>query len=275
MKEKMDRKVFNQLRTIIYQTSGISLSEKKENLVAARIGKRMRALGIQTHKEYLEMVKSNETGEEVTEMLDAISTNVTSFFREPSHFQFVETVFKQWLDQGQKVFRFWSAASSTGEEPYTLAMVIKETLGDRKVDLKILGTDINTKVLQVCRNGVYKKEKMASVPPVLRDRYADYRIVDGDYSYVIKPELKQLVSFCRLNLSKPPFPMSGPFDIVFCRNVMIYFDNDVRKRLLDELYRLIKPGGYLLVGHAESLTGMLSGFKAVKPSVYTKNNQGN
>ena len=113
----MDRKIFNQLRTIIYQTSGIALSEKKENLVASRIGKRMRALGIHTHKEYLEMVKSNETGEEITEMLDAISTNVTSFFREPNHFQFVETVFKEWLDQGQKTFRFWSAASSTGEEP--------------------------------------------------------------------------------------------------------------------------------------------------------------
>lgn len=267
----MDRRVFNQLRTIIYQTSGIALSEKKENLVAARIGKRMRALGIHTHKDYLETVKSNETGEEITEMLDAISTNVTSFFREPTHFQFVETVFKKWLDQGQKIFRFWSAASSTGEEPYTLAMVIREAMVDHKVDLKILGTDISTKVLQACRKGVYKAEKMNTVPSVLKDRYADCQMIDGVYSYVIKPEIKQLVSFCRLNLSKPPFPMSGPFDIVFCRNVMIYFDDEVRKRLLDEIYRLIKPGGYLLVGHAESLTGMLSGFKAVKPSVYTKN----
>lgn len=267
----MDKRVFDQLRTIIYQASGIALSEKKENLVAARIGKRMRALGIHTHKDYLEMLKANETGEEVTEMLDAISTNVTSFYRESTHFQFVETVFRKWLDQGQKIFRFWSAACSTGEEPYTLAMVIREVLTDHKVDIKILGTDINTKVLQVCRKGVYREDKVKSVPAVLRDRYTDYRMVDGVYSYVIKPELKQLVSFCRLNLSKPPFPMSGPFDIVFCRNVMIYFDDEVRKRLLDEIYRLIKPGGYLLVGHAESLTGMLSGFKPVKPSVYIKN----
>lgn len=267
----MDKRIFDQFRTIIYQTSGIALNEKKESLVAARIGKRMRALGIQSHKEYLEIVKSNETGEEIAEMLDAISTNVTSFFREQTHFQFVETVFKNWLDQGQKIFRFWSAASSTGEEPYTLAMVIKEAMADHKVDIKILGTDINTKVIQTCRKGVYKEEKMRSVPPVLRDKYADYMMIDGIFSYVIKPELKQLISFCRLNLSKPPFPMSGPFDIVFCRNVMIYFDDEVRKRLLDEIYRLIKPGGYLLVGHAESLTGMLSGFKSVKPSVYIKN----
>jgi len=267
----MDRKVFNQLRTIIYQTSGIALSEKKENLVASRIGKRMRALGINTHKDYLEMVKSNETGEEIAEMLDAISTNVTSFFRESNHFQFVETIFKEWLAQGQKIFRFWSAACSTGEEPYTLAMVIREVMADHKIDIKILGTDINTKVLQACRNGVYKEDKMKSVPQVLRDRYAEYQMVDGVNSYAIKTELKKLISFCRLNLSKPPFPMSGPFDIVLCRNVMIYFDDEVRKRLLDEIYRLIKPGGYLLVGHAESLTGMLSGFKPVKPSVYIKN----
>jgi chemotaxis protein methyltransferase CheR len=149
----MDKRIFDQFRTIIYQTSGIALNEKKESLVAARIGKRMRALGIQSHKEYLEIVKSNETGEEIAEMLDAISTNVTSFFREQTHFQFVETVFKNWLDQGQKIFRFWSAASSTGEEPYTLAMVIKEAMADHKVDIKILGTDINTKVIQTCRKG--------------------------------------------------------------------------------------------------------------------------
>lgn len=267
----MERKIFNQLREIIYQASGIALSEKKESLVAARIGKRMRALGIELPKDYLEIVKADKTGGEIIEMLDAISTNVTSFFREPNHFLFVDAAFKKWLDQGQKSFRFWSAASSTGEEPYTLAMVLKEVLTKQKADVKILGTDISTRVLQVCRKGLYREEKMASVPPSMRDRYADRKLIDGVPCYAIKPELKQMVSFGRLNLSKPPFPMNGPFDVVLCRNVMIYFDDEVRKRLLGEIYRLLKPGGYLLVGHAESLTGMLSDFKTVKPSVYVKN----
>lgn len=267
----MEKKVFDQLCTFIYQASGIVLNEKKESLVAARIGKRMRALGIDKPKTYLELVKSDNTGEEIVQMLNAISTNVTSFFREPTHFQFVENIFNDWLERGQKIFRFWSAASSTGEEPYTLAMVLLEVLADQKVDLRILGTDISTRVLQICRKGIYKEEKMASIQPAIRDRYADYQIIDGVPYYAIKPMVKKLVSFSRLNLSKPPFPMSGPFDMVFCRNVMIYFDNEVRKRLLDEIYRLLKPDGYLLVGHAESLTGMLGCFHAVQPSVYTKN----
>lgn len=268
----MDIKIFNQFRDIIYQASGISLSDKKESLVSARIGKRMRALGIEKPKDYLALVKSDETGEEIVQMLDAISTNVTSFYRESSHFEFVSIVFKKWLDQGQKVFRFWSAASSTGEEPYTLAMVVMEALAGRKMDVKILGTDISTRVLDNCRKGIYKAEKISSIPPFIREKYTEHCNINDISSYVMKPELKQLISFSRLNLSKPPFPMNGPFDIVFCRNVMIYFDNEVRKRLLDEIFRLVKPGGYLLVGHAESLTGMLSGFQAVKPSIYTKAN---
>lgn len=267
----MDARTFKQLREFIYQASGIALSDKKESLVAARIGKRMRVLGIEKHKEYLDLVKSDQTGEEIVQMLDAISTNVTSFFREASHFDFVEKEFKKWLDQGQYVFRFWSAASSTGEEPYTLAMVLMEALEGRVVDLRILGTDISTRVLETCRKGIYRAEKMDSVSPIVRDRYTEHKIVNGVSSYVMKPEIKKLISFSRINLSKPPFPMSGPFDMVFCRNVMIYFDNDVRRRLLEEIFRLVKPGGYLLVGHAESLTGMLSGFQVVKPSVYVKN----
>lgn len=266
----MDRSVFNQLRDIIYQTSGISLSDKKEPLVSARIGKRMTALGINNPKAYLTLIKSDKTGEEIIQMLDAISTNVTSFFRETSHFKFIETVLKKWLDMGYHKFRFWSAASSTGEEPYTLAMVVKEAVANRNVDLRILGTDICTRVLEECKNGIYRADKMEAVPPLLRDKYAEKKTKDGVSYHQMKPEIKKMLSFGRLNLSKPPFPMNGPFDIVLCRNVMIYFDNEVRQRLLNEIFRLLKPGGFLVVGHAESLTGIISEFKAVKPSIYTK-----
>jgi len=266
----MDSRVFEEFRKLIYSSSGIALNEKKESLVAARIGKRMRALNIENHRDYLKFVKNDEAGEEIIQLLDVISTNVTSFFREPTHFDFVAEIFSKWYNGGARKFRFWSAASSTGEEPYTLAMVLSNVLEGRKADIRILGTDISTRVLEICRKATYKAEKMATVPVLLKDRYTEHQTINRSAFYTIKDEIKQMVSFGRINLSQPPFPMQGPFDIVFCRNVMIYFDNQVRKKLLDEIYRLLKPDGYLIVGHAESLTGMISGFHSVKPSIYTK-----
>ncbi len=267
----MDKRTFNKIREIVYEKSGISLSQGKEALVRARIGKRMRALNIQEHRTYLNRVLSDESGEEVVHLLDAISTNVTSFFREANHFDFLQDIFGQWMDKGQKRFRFWSAASSTGEEPYTLAMILRETASNYKnIDIKILATDISTRALSVCLDGSYEEQKLKTVPKRLLHRYFE-RSKDGDkVFYTVKSELKNMIVFRRLNLSQPPFPMRGPLDAVFCRNVMIYFDNIVRKKLLDNIYSLIKPGGYLMVGHAESLTGMVSDFKSVKPAIYIK-----
>ncbi len=264
----MDQAVFKKFRDLVYERSGIALSSGKEALVSARIGKRMRALQIGEHRAYLQYVMGDDTGEEVVHLIDAISTNVTSFFREPAHFDYVKEHVCEWLAGGQHRFRFWSAACSTGEEPYTLAISIQEALAGARADVKILATDISTRVLQKCQEGRYSLDKLENVPKYLRDRYFELQRDNGETHCMVKPALRKMVVFSQLNLSRPPFPMRGPFDMVFCRNVMIYFDNTIRGRLLGEIHRLLKPGGYLLVGHAESLTGMLGPFTMVQPSVY-------
>lgn len=266
----MESRTFDTFRQLIYERSGITLGPGKESLVSARIGKRMRALEIDEPRAYLQYVVSDRTGEEVVHLIDAISTNVTSFFREAAHFDLISELLAKWHDEGQRRFRFWSAASSTGEEPYSLAICIQEVLGGSGADVRILATDISTKVLRQCVEGVYSPEKVAPIPRAVCDRYFDVRRDSKGVSYVAKEELKRMVVFKRLNLSQPPFPMKGPLDIVMCRNVMIYFDTTIRRQLLQEAHRLLKPGGYLMVGHAESLTGMISSFKMVKPSVYRK-----
>jgi chemotaxis protein methyltransferase CheR len=266
----MDATTFKKFRELVYEMSGITLGAGKESLVSARIGKRMRALEMTDQREYLRYVMEDATGEEIVHLIDAISTNVTSFFREPEHFDLVKQQISKWLAAGQTRFRFWSAASSTGEEPYSLAITVQEALAGARADVKVLATDISTRVLLKCEAGRYSRDKLENVPTHLRDRYFELQREGGGTHCVVKPALRQMIVFQRLNLSQPPFPMHGPFDMVFCRNVMIYFDNTVRGHLLAEIGRLLKPGGYLMVGHAESLTGMLSAFKTVQPSVYRK-----
>jgi chemotaxis protein methyltransferase CheR len=266
----MDTATFDSLRTLIYDKAGIKLSDNKSALVAARVGKRMRELGIEDHHEYLDYLLKDENSGELVSFLDVISTNVTSFFRESAHFDILAGLIDEWIANGANRLRFWSAASSTGEEPYTMAMVILERLQRRNVDVKILATDLSTRVLEKCAEGIYPAEKTAPIPPAMLHTYFEERKGVRESEFAAKQELKNLINFSRINLSKTPFPMTGPFDAVFCRNVMIYFDNTVRKNLLTEIYRLLKHGGYLFVGHAESLTGILSGFKAVRPSVYIK-----
>jgi chemotaxis protein methyltransferase CheR len=266
----LDTRSYDEFRSLVYDVSGITLGKGKEALVSSRIGKRMRALGMDEFQSYLKMVKQDPDGKEMVQLLDAISTNVTSFFRESAHFDRIAGLFEGWLRQGQRRFRFWSAACSTGEEPYTLAMTLAEVLNGKDVDLKILATDISTKVLDHASQGVYSEAKLDGVPAGLRAKYfrregdreqPDFRVCEALRSWVV---------FKRFNLSTPPFPMPGPVDVVLCRNVMIYFDNDVRSGLVTEVHRMLKPGGYLMVGHSESLNGIASGFKTVAPSVYIK-----
>lgn len=266
----MDAAVFNQFRQLIYAKSGITLRDGKEALVSARIGKRMRVLGLQTHEQYLESVRSDDSGNELVQLLDAISTNLTSFFRESDHFDFLHEAIQKWADSGQRRMRMWSAASSTGEEPYSMAMTALDALNSRNVDCKILATDISTRVLRQCQLGEYPASSVDKVPPRYRSQYFLRRNGNNVGGYSVTDEVRRMVVFRRLNLSTPPFPMKGPLDIVFCRNVMIYFDNEVRMRLLNDIYRLLKPGGFLMVGHSESLMGLQTKFKPVRASVYTK-----
>ncbi len=266
----MKETTFNHFRDIIYDQCGISLRQDKIALVSARVGKRMRKLQLTSHEHYLRCLLEDSSGAELSLFIDAISTNVTSFFRERDHFDFLKEDFSNRLAQGQSKFRFWSAASSTGEEAYSLMMELLSFQQAARLDLKILATDISNRVLDTAKRGEYEDSKLEDVSLAYRKRYFDAGVTDTGDGFVVKESVRRYVAFKRLNLTNTPFPMSGPFDAILCRNVMIYFDPETRKRLVDECYRLLKPGGHLLVGHSESLTGVDSGFTTVGPSVYVK-----
>ncbi|HVR85254.1 MAG TPA: protein-glutamate O-methyltransferase [Planctomycetota bacterium] len=265
----MSRATFSRFRGLIYRLSGIALGEGKEGLVRARVSKRMRLLGLQDYEAYLDLLLADPSGEEIVHLLDVISTNVTSFFREESHFQVLSEIASRWRAEKRTRLRLWSAACSTGEEPYSMAMTLLEASEARPLDLKILATDLSTRALAWARAGTYSADKTAFVHRDFRTKYFD---PDGRRASMLRvgSELRKTVTFARLNLAATPFPMSGPFDAVFCRNVMIYFDAEVRRRLLAQIHTLLRPGGYLFVGHSESLSGLTAGFKTMQASVYVK-----
>lgn len=207
----MDLKTFNKIRTLVYDKSGISLNDSKVALVSARIGKRIRALSLGSHEDYLEVIDKDESGEELVNLLDVISTNVTNFFREPHHFEFLTKVYRQWCSQGQKRFRIWSAASSSGEEPYTIAMTLINAVEKPGLDTKILGTDISTRMLSECVKGVYSEDKIKNLPKQILHKFFTASKKDGKNQYEVNGKLKNMMVFRRMNLSKPPFPMKGPW----------------------------------------------------------------
>ncbi len=268
----MNESTFNHFRKIVYDRSGITLGDNKQPLVRARIAKRMRNLNISDYNDYLHYVMEDSTGKEVQHMIDSISTNVTSFYREPAHFDLLRQVVDSWINARTHSLRFWSAASSSGEEPYTMAIELCETIGKRNVDVKILATDISSRMIEAAMEGVYSESKVAPVPRNLIGKYFTH-LKNGDQDqYRVNDILRNMVVYRHFNLSVTPFPLKGNLDMIFCRNVMIYFDREVRTRLIREFYRLLKPGGYLIVGHAESITGMANGLKCLRPSIYIKNN---
>ncbi len=266
----MDKKVFRRFAKLVYTQCGISLGDNKVALVSARVSKRMRSLKMETYEQYLHFLENDKSGNEVVSFLDAISTNVTHFFRESSHFDILADYISKWEKSGQRRFRFWSAASSSGEEAITMMITFLETAGSPGLDMRILGTDISTEILQKARNGAYEKAKMENIPRAMVNKYFDIDKGQDETYYLLKNQFRKHLLFKRLNLAFPPFPMKGPMDAVFCRNVMIYFDHPTRERLLNEIFNLLKPKGLLFVGHAEGLTGIKTNFKPLKPSVYMK-----
>jgi chemotaxis protein methyltransferase CheR len=195
--------------------------------------------------------------------------NVTHFFREERHFEVLANLARQWEAEGRRDLRLWCAASSTGEEPYSLAMTLLEATS-YPGEIKIIASDISTQVLKKAQRGIYQARQVEKIPRLYLARYFQKGRGRADGLYRVKPVLREMVIFRRINLSTPPYPVRGPLDIVFCRNVMIYFDNKLRKQLLENMYSMLRTGGYMMVGHAESLSGMLSSFKSVEPSVYIK-----
>ncbi|OFZ82015.1 MAG: hypothetical protein A2583_01390 [Bdellovibrionales bacterium RIFOXYD1_FULL_53_11] len=263
----MDKLTFKRLSELVYRRSGIVLREGKEALLLARVGKRMRVLGLESPEDYLHFVSDDRNSPELVHLVDVVSTNVTHFFRESAHFTLFHQLLNHWQLQKQGRFAIWSAACSTGQEPYSIAMTADDALAGTGAAFKILATDISTNVLGRASDGIYEKDEVAGVPPDFLHKYFE-KLQDGRYRAVAF--LRSFITFSRINLSAPPFAMSGPFDVVFCRNVMIYFDDTVRRRLVSEIHRLVKPGGVLMLGHSEAITGYDCGFDPVRPSVYRK-----
>ena len=266
-----DLAVFQRL---LYDKSGIVLSDSKRALVESRVAQRLRVLGMNCFRQYLDYLGQDRTGEELIRLIDVVSTNVTKFFREEDHFTLLEKTVTDWAAQGQKHMRFWSAACSTGEEPYTMAMTVHPLMVKHGLDLKILATDISTRVLAHAQTGLYSEDRLANVPADLRSKY--FRPQGGQYdgAHAVSDSLKKMIMFRRLNFTVFPYPIKGVFDVIFCRNAMIYFDRGLRQRMVGEFAKLLKPGGLLLIGHSETLIGMEKEYRTIKPSVYQRQNHG-
>lgn len=264
----MEQKIFDRLRTIIYQKSGITLSEGKKVLLTSRIQKRLKALQLDTHKEYLKFLEEDLSGHELVNMLNVVSTNVTSFFRDMHHFTAIEKHMSNLIKKDIKKLKIWCAASSSGQEPYSIAISMKKSLPSY-VEKKILATDISTDILNKAKQGIYKKKE---IEPIDRSSLLSYFTKvkkDNTEMYHVKDELKSMILFKRLNLSEE-LPLKGPLDIIFCRNVMIYFDTAVKNKLIAQIEKLLTPGGLLILGSTESLTGLKHGLDVYQPSIYIK-----
>ncbi len=262
-------KEFKNIRELVYQCCRINLSNDKRELVRNRLGKRMRQLSVRSYQDYFDRVVADPSGDELTMMLNCITTNLTSFYREKQHFDFVtEHIVPDFLDSSTgrlPTMRVWSAACSTGEEPYSLAMCLLDAFGTRDVDLKILATDLSSRVLEHAMRGQYPSHRVAPLPPALRNKYMTRR-TDGDFEAA--EVLRKRITFRRLNLAVNRFPFKHKFDIVFCRNVMIYFDRPTQEKLVSAITACLNHGGHLFVGHSESLTGLDHPLTYVRPTAY-------
>jgi len=268
----MDKKLFKKFCDLAHEKAGIHLKEGKETLVQARVAKRLRALGLNNPRDYIDYLEKDETGEELILFLDVISTNFTNFFRESDHFDALAEEVKRLTDEGRRRIRIWSAASSSGEEPYSMAITILEALDGASADFRILATDISTRMLARAEEGIYAAARLEGVPKAYRCKYFERigRRGSEEESFRVRPAVRERVVYKRLNLAEPPFPMQGPLDVVFCRNVMIYFDQPVRQRLISEIERLLAQGGLLCIGHSETLSAVQNDLKYLRSSVFRK-----
>jgi chemotaxis protein methyltransferase CheR len=274
-KAELSDEQFDKLGAFINRETGIKMPPAKKVMVQARLKKRLKELGIPTFEAYLSYVFGKEgIQSEVVHVIDAISTNKTDFFREPVHFSFLkEQVLPEFTANNiGGTLKVWSAACSSGEEPYTLAVSISEFLGDSKdFDFRIHGTDISTLILKMAMNAVFTEERLRPAVPEYLVRKYFMRSTDAlKRTYRAVPELRQKMSFSRVNFMDESYPLAEKFDVVFCRNVLIYFDREVQEAVVQKICRYLKPGGYFFHGHSESLIGMNLPLKNVRPTVFQK-----
>jgi chemotaxis protein methyltransferase CheR len=258
---------FEQISDLAYRTCGISLDGGKQQLVQARLGKKIREGKFGSFREYYHHVLADSSGGELAAMLDALTTNFTSFLREPAHFEFLRSTI---LPGFEDPIRIWCAAASTGEEPYTIAFSLLDGRGMKAGGrARILATDISNRALASAHRAAYPAERFAACPPDWLAKYLLRGAGRWEGWYRVKPAVRNMIEFRRLNLMEP-FQHPRPFQVIFCRNVMIYFDKATRQDLVCRMAACLEPGGYLLIGHAESLAGMRHPYLYIQPAVYRK-----
>ncbi len=259
---------FKSIVSRVRELTGIVLGESKRDLVYGRLGRRLRLRGCASFADYIALLDGPDGEDEKVDLVNAITTNLTSFFREPHHFEaLAKTVLPSLAAAPSRRLRIWSAACSSGEEPYSIAMVVQKTIADvQHWDARILATDIDTEMIATSRSGLYELAKTVAIPREL----ARGQITKVDANIVeMSPRLKELIRFRPLNLLGP-WPFRGLFDVIFCRNVVIYFDKDTQRRLFDRFADALVPGGWLFVGHSESLFRVSDRFEHLGRTIYRK-----
>ncbi len=261
---------FERLRQLVNEHTGIKLSDHKQEMLYSRLSRRLRALNLNSFLSYYKRLKS-DGGEELVHFINAVTTNLTAFFREPHHFKLLEQVLLPQLlakKQTTRRLRIWSAGCATGEEAYSIAIVVKEIV-PADWDVKILATDLDSSVLEKGKQGAYEEDKMSSISPVRLRRWFGGGSSTHAQQVQVAEELQELITFKHLNLIDS-WPMRGPFDIIFCRNVVIYFDKATQKILFERFANLIDDNGYLLIGHSENLFQLTTRFRLLQQTVYVK-----
>ena len=266
---------FDLIRKLVYDRFGIHLNEQKKSLVVERLQKTLRTGQFESFRAYYDYVIRDRSGKALLELVDRISTNHTHFFREKDHFVFMQTTWLPALKKAaqtagrKKDIRIWSAGCSSGEEPYTIAMLLADQfeMDGSGWDIGILATDISTTVLEKAQSGLYSDTQLEQVPDVFKRKF--FR-PSGEGLYTVTNAIKELVMFRRLNLMNKEYPFKGQFQIIFCRNVMIYFDEPVRNELLQRYHRYLEPDGYLFIGHSESIGRDNKYFRFIRPAIYQK-----
>ncbi len=264
------RKDFTHLCALVDRHTGIQLAAGKEDMLYGRLSRRLRKVGLSSFNAYIDLLEQEENGEEFGEFINAVTTNLTSFFRESHHFDYLKKTLLPKLmqtNQNSRRIRIWSAGSSTGEEPYSIAMTVAETMPPGW-DVKILATDLDTDVLAHGERGVYDDSRVEGLErSVVQRWFVKNRHQPGKVR--VKPELQELIYFRQLNLLQP-WPMKGPVDIIFCRNVIIYFDMPTKQKLMNRYADMLPDGGHLFLGHSEAMNNMSNRFSLCGKSVYIK-----
>jgi chemotaxis protein methyltransferase CheR len=266
-------RTFEKIRKLIYEKAGIDLRQGKQTLVSARLGKKLRESGLRDYDAYLDSVMADKTGDSMIALIDALTTNYTSFLREPQHFQFLRDEILPAVAKRRQI-DIWCAAASTGEEPYSLAFALLDVLGPVAItQARILATDISTRALATASQGIYAADRLTGMPPHWRTRYLSAG--QGTYQgfYQVRSEVRRMIQFQRLNLIES-FTHSGTFPLISCRNVMIYFDKTTQQSLVNRMAHYLDPGGHLFIGHAESLSGIEHGLRFIAPAIYQRHTGG-